>query len=53
MTQELTDKERKILLDLIRMAWSGGAVRSEEQGEDLKALKEKLSQPDASEGGKG
>ena len=49
----LTEKEKKIILDLIRMAWSGGAVRSEEQAADLKTIKEKLSQPDASEGGKG
>ena len=50
---QLTDKERALVLALIDIALKNGAFRSWAHIEEAKALKEKLSQQDASEGGKG
>jgi hypothetical protein len=36
---ELTGKQKKIVLNLISVAWQAGAVRSQEQSDDLKELK--------------
>lgn len=46
---ELSAKERKIILDLVKLAWASGAVRSEEMGDDLKALKVKCEALQAEE----
>lgn len=36
---EFSDRERKIIVDLIGVAWQAGAVRSEEQASELKGIK--------------
>lgn len=42
---ELNKKEVLMVLDLIRLAWASGAVKSEEIGRDITALRTKLSTP--------
>lgn len=36
---DFSDREKKIIVDLVNIAWQAGAVRSEEQASELKGIK--------------
>lgn len=40
---ELTNREKFVILALIDFVWAQGGVRSEEQGNELRALKARLA----------
>lgn len=41
---EVNDRERLIILDLIKIAWQAGVVRGEQQADEIKALRVKFEQ---------
>lgn len=43
---EFSEREKKIIVDLIAIAWQAGAVRSEEQASELKGIKLKAQAED-------
>lgn len=42
----LTDAEKAIVIDLIKIAWNAGAVRAPQQAQQLNALFQKLAPPE-------
>jgi len=40
---DFSEREKGIMLDLIKVAWQAGAIRSEEQAAEVKGIKLKLS----------